>query len=117
MAVTAHIYQQREYVALDLYTDEKRFRATDDPYLSGYTLNPWIEFYFDDEKLDRGEREFLGVELGNIARLTEDDLKAIEQLNRPRIDIPEANLFNVAVTDVLRRIQHAWTEQRELVTA
>lgn len=61
-------------------------------------------FYWDDEKIeDSGEHEFLGVEIVDISDLSDRDLDAIERLNPPQIDLPEQDLFDVSVTDVLRR--------------
>ena len=117
MAVRARLDQQDEYVNLQIFVDETRLRATDDPHLPGYTMGPWIWLYFDDAKIDEGVREFLGVELRYVAEMTEDDLAAIERFDPPHIDIPEAGLFDISVTDVLRRVRQAWTARRQLVTA
>lgn len=113
MAVKARFRQQDEdrHVILDLYPEQARVRSTDDPNLPGYDPLARLWFYWDDEKLEEGEREFLGVEASDIALLTEEDFEAIERLNPPRIDIPELSLFDVKMADVLRQartVRLAW---------
>lgn len=117
MAVTAHLDQHDELVTIDLYTDEVRLRASDNPCLPGYDPAWRIWFYWDDEKLDHGEHEFVGVEVPNIDRLEEQDFAALERLNPPRIDLPEECLFGVTVADALRWVKRSRANQQSRIPA
>lgn len=117
MAVNARFDQHDELVTIDLYTGQARLRASDAPRLPGYDPAWRIWFYWDDEKLDRGEHEFLGVEVPNIDRLEEQDFLALERLNLPRIDIPEVRLFSVTVADALRWAKRSRANQHSRIPA
>lgn len=103
MAVRASFEQHRDGMAyLDLYPGEQRIRAHDDPEVPGYEWTFSVLFFFDNDKLDLGVREFLGLTILHIEHLSDEDLRAIEYLDVPLVDIPERGLYNVSVTDVLR---------------
>lgn len=112
MAVRAELIQHDELLHLDLYPDERRLRATDEPDVPGFQPSTNLWFYWDDEKLERGEREFLGIEVEDLKKLTEAELRGLEHLGLPRIDIPEVNLFNVTVADALRWARQAYDKRR-----
>ncbi len=106
MAVKADLiqYDDDRFVHLDWYVDQPRVRATDDYPSPGYVSDARIFFYWDDEKIeDLGEHELLGVEIVDIGMLSDRDISAIENLNPPRIDLPEEGLFDAPVADALRK--------------
>lgn len=117
MAMRAKLFRHDEFTAINLYPDERRLRVSDDPALPGYDPAWRIWFYWDDEKLDRGEYEFLGVEVPDIDRLEEQDLMALERLNPPRIDVPEEQLFGITVADALRWAKRLREDQRSRIPA
>jgi hypothetical protein len=60
-------------------------------------------FFFDNDKIEeQGIWEFLGLTILYIECVTDEDLRALEYLQVPLVDIPERGLFGVKVTDVLR---------------
>lgn len=120
MAVKARLsqYDDDRFVNLDWHIDERRVRSTDDYPSPEYEPDAYMFFYWDDEKIeDLGQHEFLGVEIVDIGELSDRDLDAIDRLNPPRIDIPEDELFNVSVTDVLRKARAKRLAQASRVTA
>lgn len=101
MAVKAAFFSSDGVVALDLYLDQRRERvasAPDPDFAPGSML--W--FYWDEEKLARGDKEFLGVEVSEIGMLRDEDIEHIRTMPLPRIDLPEAGLSNVTVADALQ---------------
>ena len=102
MAVRAEFDIHNELIHLDLYPGQRRLRVTADPGVPGYEQGFNVWFYWDGDLLEQNEREFLGVEVGNIEYLTEADLVVVEQLDLPRIDVPEGGLHDVTVADALR---------------
>ena len=61
-------------------------------------------FFFDHDKIEEeGIREFLGLTILYIERVSDEDLRALECLQAPLVDIPKKGLYNVSVTDVLRK--------------
>lgn len=106
MAVNADFNTYNDgYTYLDFYPDEQRLRVTDDPQVPDYEHTYLVSFYWDGDKLDSGEREFVGIEIGDIRRLSDEDIRAIECLRLPLVNIPDKDLFGVTVVDVLRRAQ------------
>ncbi|HET7037319.1 MAG TPA: hypothetical protein VFI42_16660 [Thermomicrobiaceae bacterium] len=98
MAVMTRLYHSDGLVELSLYPGEPRVRVADDP---DERLWPYY-LYWDEAKLERGEREFVGIEVFDVSDITADWLAALEQLDLPRIDVPEAGLQDVSVADALR---------------
>ncbi len=117
MAMRAELFRYDEFVAINLYPDERRLRVEDDPSLPGYNPDWRIWFYWDDETLDRGEHEFLGVEVPNNDRLEEQGFLALERLNPPRIDIPKERLFGITVADALRWAKRSRANQQSRIPA
>lgn len=104
MALRAWFSIYRDGLAyLDFYRDEQRLRVSDDPEIPGYEPSPLVSFYWDGNKLESGEREFVGLEVGNIEQLYDEDLQALDSLQLPAIDVPELGLFDVSPSDVFRR--------------
>lgn len=98
MAVTATPYHDEGHVSFDLYLDQFRDRVSDDPDERNWPF--WM--YWDAPKLDEGEREFLGIEAHDVSDITDYWLGELEQIDLPRIDVPQADLQNVSVADALR---------------
>lgn len=98
MAIIASLYHDDGQVIFDLYLDQYRDRVADDPDERNWPF--WI--YWDAPKLDKGEREFLGIEALDVSHITDYWLTQLEKLNLPRINVPEANLYDVTVADALR---------------
>jgi hypothetical protein len=117
MAMKAELFRHDEFVAINLYPDERRLKVEDEPSLPDYDPGWRIWFYWDDEKLDHGEHEFLGVEVPNIDRLEEQDFVALERLNPPRIDLPEERLFGVTVADALRWVKQSRANRQSRISA
>ncbi len=98
MAIAARIYQDGRVFGLELYPGKPKAGVLDFP-----DDRVWpIDFNYDDEKLAAGEHEFLGVETRDITRATDDWLVELDKLDLPHVDVPEAGLFDVTVSDVLR---------------
>ena len=103
MAVRASFYHDDGFVGVNLYPDERRMKVGDDPGIPGYDPGFRLWFYWDDDKLaDNDEYEFVLVEVNNIRNLRDEDLAALDQLEIPLVDIPEIDMFDVTVSDVLR---------------
>lgn len=66
------------------------------------TVSGRFYFAWDADKLERDEYEFGGIEVPDIAHLTEDWLAELDKLDLPRVDVPEAGLRDVTISDVLR---------------
>lgn len=105
MAVNTHLFHSLGQVKFSLYPDQSRERIADDPDERNWPF--WI--YWDGLKLERGEREFLGIEALDVADITEYWLSELEKLDLPRIDVPEADLLDVTVADAL-----CWARQTYL---
>ncbi len=90
-----------------LYPGEGRSSIGDDIDVTGYTANAITWWYWDIEKLTRGEREFLGIEIIDITLVTEADFAALDRLDVPTIDSPDYGLFDVTIADALR-----WAQRR-----
>jgi hypothetical protein len=101
MAVRAAFFSSDGVVALDLYLDQQRERVASAPSRD-FTPGSLLWFYWDEEKLGRGEEEFLGIEVSDIAALRDEDIECIRAMPLPRIDLPEAGLSDVTVADALQ---------------
>ena len=103
MAVEARVHLEGRHLDLQLYADERRSRVSDDPpELRGFSFGSTTWPYYDGEKLDRGEYEFVGIEVSSIGDLTDKDIAAIERLDWPRVNVPQAGLLDASIADVLR---------------
>lgn len=98
MAITAALLYLDGVVFLDLLPDVRRARVSSDPDGRNWPFY----FYYDDEKLSRDEREFVGIEVLDVSNITDEWLTNLDTLVLPRVDVPEAGLFNVTISDVLR---------------
>lgn len=98
MAINARLFQSLGQIKFSLYPEQRRERVADDPDERNWPF--WI--YWDAPKLDRGEREFLGIEALDVSHITDYWLGELEKLDLPRIDVPEVGLHDVTVADALR---------------
>lgn len=109
MAVNANFYLDRDIVGITLLPENRGSAIGDDIDVPGYVANDLTWWYWDDVKLARGEREFLGIEIIDITLVTEADFAALNRLDLPTIDSPEYGLFDVTIADALR-----WAQRRAL---
>ena len=109
MAVNAHFYLDGRIVGIVLLPMGRGSSIGDDIDVPGYTANALTWWYWDEEKLARGEREFLGIEIIDITLVTEADFAALARLDLPTIDSTEYGLFDVTIADALR-----WAQRRAL---
>lgn len=109
MAVNADLYLDGSIVGIVLLPENRGSSISDDIDVPGYNANAITWWYWDEEKLMRGEREFLGIEIIDITSVTEDDLAAVSRLDVPTIDSPAYGLFDVTIADALR-----WAQRRAL---
>ncbi|MCA1670268.1 MAG: hypothetical protein LC793_23365 [Thermomicrobia bacterium] len=105
MAISADLYLDRNIVGITLLLENRGSSIGDDIDVPGYTANAVTWWYWDSEKLMRGEREFLGIEVIDITLVTEADFAALDRLDLPTIDSPADGLFNVTIADALRWAQ------------
>ncbi|MDQ6601108.1 MAG: hypothetical protein M3176_10525 [Chloroflexota bacterium] len=106
MAVNADLYIDRNIVGITLLPENRGSSIGDDIDVPGYTANEITWWYWDNEKLMRGEREFLGIEVIDITLLSEADVAALARLDLPTIDNAEYGLSDVTIADALRWAQH-----------
>lgn len=113
MAINAGIYQDDGLVAFDLDCGTLKSTVVDYP-----DDRDWpFEFYYDDEKFARGEREFLGIEVLDVSLITDYWLTELEKLDLPRVDVPEAGLTDASIADVLRWARETFPSRYTGITA
>jgi len=89
-------------VGITLLPEDKPNIVMDDPRLPDFALGTVAWWYWDADQLRAGRREFLGLEITDIASLKESDFAAIERLNLPRVDCSEIDLPDTTIVEVLR---------------
>jgi len=89
-------------VGITLLPPNQRNIVMDDPRISDFALGTVAWWYWDADQLRAGRREFLGVEITDVATLKESDFAAIERLDLPRIDCSEIDLPDTTIVEVLR---------------
>ncbi len=102
MAVTAAIFYSDNLFALDLYPDEPRERVGDAAPEDRFGPESPIWFKWDAEKLERDEREFVGLKVFGLDRLTDRDLRSLDEMQLPRVSCPEAGIADQPIPAVLR---------------
>lgn len=113
MAITAGIYHDDGLVAFDLHPGVPKAAIVD--YPDG---RDWpFEFYYDDEAFGVGEREFLGIEVLDVSFITDYWLSELDKIDLPRVDVPEAGLFDVTISDVLRWARETYPSRYSSATA
>lgn len=103
MAIAAGIYHDDGLIAVDLYPGVPKAGVVHLP-----DDRDWpFDFSYDDDKFADGELEFLGIEVLDVSFITDYWLAELDKVDGlPRVDVPEAGLFDVTISDVLR-----WTRQ------
>lgn len=72
-----------------------------------------FDFFYDDDKLAKGEYELVGIEVLDVSLITDEWLTELEKLDLPRIDVPEANLYDATFADVLRWARKTYPSRYE----
>lgn len=98
MAVEARIIQVDGLVFLELGTVPNGPRVASSPDDRFWPF----DFYYDDEELARGHRVLVGIEALDVSHITDDWLAELDKLALPHVNVPEAGLFDVTISDVLR---------------
>lgn len=75
-----------------------------------------FDFFYEDEKLARGEYELVGIEVLDVSLITEEWLAEMEKLDLPRVDVPEADLSDATLADVLRWARKTYPSRYEQAT-
>lgn len=86
-----NVYHDDGFVAITLYPGSERNDVGSSPDDRAWPF----DFYYDADKLARGEREFLGIEVLDVSLITDEWLAELERLDLPRVDVPEADLADV----------------------
>ncbi len=105
MAVKADVFYSDGYFALDLYPDEERVRVNDLPPVAEFDPRSPLWFFWDADALERGQQEFVGLTVPDLALLDEQHYVTLQRVPLPRVDCPAANLFDAQVADVIRWAQ------------
>lgn len=94
------------YVVLRLLVRPPLRESNADP--AGWDTSSPLLFTWDADRLERGEWVLHILEVLNIAALQPRHLAALGQLNLPRLDCYELELFDVSVADALRWAQRQY---------
>ena len=98
MAMVAGITHYDGSLSIDLYPSTPKSGVVDFP-----DAREWpFDFNYDDEKLARDEHEFLGLFVLDVSLITDKWLAELDKVALPRVDVPEAGLFDATISDVLR---------------
>lgn len=100
MAVAAGIWYYDGGLTIELHPGEQHNWIADNPDDRSWPMGLW--FYYDHDKLERGERVFQGLEVIDISYIEDDWLADLDTLDLPRVDVPEAGLTDASIADVLR---------------
>jgi hypothetical protein len=112
MAITARLARDGEYISIIFYPGRIKYGVIDSP-----DDRDWpIDFNYDDEKLDRGEHELLGVEVLFIGILADEWLDELDKLDLPRVDIPDYGFTDAKLSDVLRWARARYGRKPQYVT-
>lgn len=98
MAIKAKVSHHDGCFALSLYPGERRNWISDDP-----DDRQW-PFYFlwDAEQLEADIYDFGGIEVLDVSLITDEWLAALDELELPFVDVPDTQLSNASISDVLR---------------
>lgn len=103
MALSASLYRVDCQLGLDVRLGEQRERVRDDPPAdSPIDWSAWV-FEWDADALDEGRREFLGLFVARLDRVTDKEIDALDHLPLACVDVPDLRLINVPVSTVVRR--------------
>jgi hypothetical protein len=112
MALTAELIHIDGLVFLDLLPGAVRARVSSDPDDRNWPFY----LYYDDERLARGERELLGIEVLDVSNITDEWLANLDTLELSRVDVPDIGLFDVTVGQVLRWARQTYPSRYSNVT-
>jgi len=105
LAITARVYIDTSMVSLDLHPDDQREWVSDLP-----DERPWpFDFDFDARKIERGEYELGAIRVGDVRLITDYWLQQLDTLDLPRVDIVDAGLTNVTISDALRWVRRTYS--------
>ena len=96
MAIVTGITHYDGSASIDLYPSTPKSGVMDFP-----DARQWPLDFNYDEKLARGEHEFLGLFVLDVSLITDKWLAELDKLALPRVDVPEAGLFDAIMSDVL----------------
>lgn len=113
MANRADLTFSNGLIFLDLSPDSRRARVASDPDDRNWPFY----FYYDDEKLARGEKALVALEVLDVSNITDDWLSNLDALDLPRVDVPNAGLFDVTIADVLRWARETYPSRYTSATA
>lgn len=103
MAVKATLYSDSSMFSIDLYPGDSREWVSDVP-----DDRPWpFDFDWDARKLEGGTYELGAIRIGHVGLITEFWLRELDTLDLPRIDLREAGLHDVTISDALRLARQA----------
>lgn len=109
MALTGRITTYEGFFAIRIVDRNYRAGVGDFP-----DDRDWpFDFFYEDEKLARGEYELVGIEVLDVSLITEEWLAEMEKLDLPRVDVPEADLFDATLADVLRWARKTYPSRYE----
>ena len=113
MAIDAKLRHYDGWLSVELYRGVQKAGVVSSP-----DDREWpFDFDYDDEKLTRGEREFLGIEVLDVSLITDYWLAELDKTDLPRINVTEAGLFDVTISDVLRWARETYTSRYSSATA
>jgi hypothetical protein len=105
-------------VGLFLLPIVAREKDNDDPDVPGYDTPGYIYYFWDAVKLEEhDEHDFLGVEITNIGHLNDRDLEVMDELDLPRVNVPEAGIVNGTVGDVFRWARQVYLSRYSATSA
>lgn len=107
MALIASLYRADRALGLDVRLSEDRERVRDDPPAgSGADWSAWV-FEWDADALEEGRREFLGLFLARLDRITDAEILALDRLSLPRVNVPDLGLADAPISAVIRQARDA----------
>ncbi len=112
MPTKTRLLIDKAMIGITLLPEERRDIVMDDPRLTDFAPETVIWWYWDAEKLRSGRREFLGIEVSNVAALRESDFTAMNRLTLPRVDCSEIEMPDTTITEVLR-----WARRKYMSSA
>ncbi len=104
MAIDAALSVDDGHMQLDLYPGEDRERVADaPPELPGFDPGSTTWVYYDGAALGLGKHEPVGIEIFDVADLTDDDLTMFDRLSFPRMTVRGSDTADVSVVALLRQ--------------
>lgn len=113
MAVKARITHYDGFISLELHPGVQKAAISSAPDDRSWPF----DFDYDDNKFAEGEREFLGIEVLDISRITDYWLTELDKIDLPRVNVPEADLYDAKISDVLRWARETYPSRYSSATA